>query len=155
MPAKISVDFSGALAGLMMISPRVEAEVLDALDEAAANVANTAKLGHPVLPTGLRDSWEPAVVDPYREINDVEPYGGTYRFLSRTGVTRNSILPVRAANNGGTLQSKVVSGVQHSTDLEFGTVDRRAFPFMRPALEQWRSWIQNRLLQAVQRGLGN
>lgn len=153
MPAEISADFSGVIRNLLLVSPKVEARVLEALDEAAENVSNSAKLGHPVLPDGLKDSFDPSVTDPYRELNGVEPYGGTYRFLSRTGVTRNSIVPVRAANNSGVLSSQVVSGVAQSNDLEFGTPDRRAFPFMRPALEQWRPWIQNRVEQAVSAGL--
>jgi hypothetical protein len=154
MPSDISVDFSGVLSRFIYIGSAVEREVLNALDEAAGHVADAAKLGHPVLPEELRGSMSPSVVDPYREINTGgTSFDGTYRFLSRTGITRNSIIPQRATNNGGVLSSKVVSGVQQSNDLEFGTVDRRAFPFMRPALEYMRPWIQDRLELAVQRGL--
>lgn len=155
MPVEISVEVSGVLQNLSTITPAIERELLKALDEAAAVVANSAKADHPVLPEDLRNNYSPNVVDSFRAVNwaGTGEFAGTYRFLSRTGVARNSIMPESAKKTAGRLESRVSSGVDYSNDLEFGTVDRRAFPFMRPALEVNRAWIQSRMEFAVRTGL--
>lgn len=68
---------------------------------------------------------------------------------SDTGRLVNS---VTAYLNGTALESFVVAGrgiVKYAAMLEFGTSKMAARPFMFPALEKSKGWIQERLAKAV------
>lgn len=161
MPANITVRLRGVEDALAGFSRRLELNILDALDECAALVANDAKLGHPkVLPAStagtayagvVRSQGRMAAEDAWRVINP----DGTMRYLSRTGNLTISILPERAQRISNGYQAKVVSGMEYSDHVEFGSVRTRPFPFMRPALEKNREEFLRRLTAAVERGIGS
>ncbi len=72
---------------------------------------------------------------------------------SDTGRLVNSI---QAYNNPGGSEAFVVAGrgtVLYAALLEFGTSRMAARPFMVPALEKSRAWINDRLRTAFQRGI--
>jgi HK97 gp10 family phage protein len=160
---EIGVSFGGLLSSLASFGKRVDDEVLRALDEGAALVANDAKAGHPKIgdistrglsyagmgASGARAFARTAAEDAYRVAN----VDGSLRWLTRTDVTRNSIIPIRAKKTDKGLEAHVVSGQAHSTDLEYGTVTRRPFPFMRPALAKNQTEIRRRVEAAVRRGI--
>lgn len=138
MAADITIR-SNVLQKLGKYELRAEAGLLDALDVIAAEVQEHAREGHPKL--APKNYGEPAdVLDRLRERTGLasREFKGMLRFLTRTGVTRNSIQKKKAVKEGSGLTrrlvSKVFSAQKHANDLEFGSVGRRAFPFMRPAL---------------------
>lgn len=145
MGAEVRVEITGVLASLKSFSARVDEEVLDALDECAALVANHAKTNHPKAPD--------AIVGEHADAFRMQNLDGSYRFLTRTGNLRNSILPRRAVKEGRGFIARVVSGMEYSDKIEFGSVENRPFPFMRPAIETNRDEILRRVRLAVRRGI--
>ena len=152
MAAELHAQVTGVLSKLSTFGRRVDAEVLNALDQVAALIANDAKQGHPRPPAHLLEEYSPSKVD-YLRVGNTGEFSSTYRFLTRTGVTRNSILPIKAKKVISGFEAKVVSGQAHSNDLEFGTGITRAFPFMRPALAINRPELIRRVSLAVKRGV--
>lgn len=159
MPLNVGVKFdvSGLSKGTFMA--KVEANILDALDKAAALVANSAKENHTkyayqstvgVGYAGVnRAQAEQALLDRIRTPNP----DGTLRFLTRTGNLVNSIVPIAAARTGGGFSAKVVSGMEYADKVEYGDVTSRPFPYMRPALEENREEIMRLLSEAVAGGV--
>lgn len=141
---RVSIRSNTATAKLTSYEAKAEANMLDALDVLVAEVQEHARAGHPKLGelekhlgrwSGGKD-----FVDGFRERTGLASgeYNGMLRWLTHTGVTRNSIQKTRAKASGAgfkrTLSAQVFSAQAHSIDLEFGTASKRAFPFMRPAL---------------------
>lgn len=151
MAVSITVDIQGAQQGLSKLRARLDKEVLGALDEAAALVSNDAKADHPKV----ADNIQGAAADDRRALNPsgAGAYAGTYRFLTRTGVLRNSIQVVPARQTAQGYEAHVVSGVEYSNKVEFGSVSTRPFPFLRAAIETQRGATLERVRAAVQRGI--
>lgn len=151
MAVDIRVNVTGALNRLSIINQRVQARVLDALDEGAALVANHAKQGHPKV----HDDLQGTAARGFRVVTGPEAgdFSGWYRFLTRTGVLRNSIQQRKAKKIGQDFQAEVFSGVEYADRIEFGSVRHQAYPFLRPALESQRGGILQRVQAAVRRGV--
>ena len=147
MAIDIEVDISGAVSALQAIFGRIQDRVIDALDESAALVQNSAKEGHPKV----EDSIRGAAAAPFRETTPAGAgdFSGMYRFLTRTGVLRNSITIDPAKKTDGGYSSGVFSAVQYADFIEYS-----GYPFMRPALEVNRGNIQRRIAAAVRSGTG-
>ena len=149
MAAEARVDVSKALGALRAFGVRADTAVLDALDEVARVVANHAKTGHPKATQGGGNK------DGERELTGPEAgeYAGDYRFLTDTGVLRNSIKIERAQRVGTVMRAKVFSAVEYANKVEFGDVTSRPFPFMRPALEAAAPEGRKLIAEAIRRAM--
>ena len=129
MSIDIRVDARKVLAFFDKFGKDVDKAILDSLDISAAEMQEHARQGHPKAAAGaLPDAQRVRTVDGSGE------YNGQYRFLTQTGILRNSIKIRKAARVGTVMQAGIFTAVEYGTDVEFGTVTKRAFPFMRPAL---------------------
>jgi HK97 gp10 family phage protein len=153
----MGADITFRLPNFNTIGGNIESLVLNALDECAGLVANAAKLGHPkVLAVSTAGTYRHMarsnVMTAADDLMRIANKDGSLRFLTRTKNLVNSILPKRAKKTSRGLESKVVSGMEYSTTVEFGTARTRPFPFMRPALYENRENILRRIRAAVNKG---
>jgi len=70
---------------------------------------------------------------------------GTLRFKVRTSNLRDNIQEREVKIEDDEIILQVVAGVEYANDIEFGGPGRRAFPFMRPALEAKKPEIVQKL----------
>jgi len=116
--------------------------IIDAIDVTIGEVQAHIRDGHPKVnkltlkrTRGDRDSLDTYRV---RTGGEVGEFRGMMRWLTHTGVSRNSVFLVQAKVSGTgftrSISGKVYSAQKHMNDLEFGTAGRRAFPAFRPAL---------------------
>mgnify|MGYP001571226136 CR=1 FL=1 len=147
---QVVVDASSALRGLDRFSNRMEVEIKDAVDRTAAFVVNHAKGGHPKATAGGGNK------DDERERTGPEggDYAGGLRFLTRLGNLRNSYKQRAAKKIESGVRADVFSAIEYSEEIEFGTVTRRAFPTLRPALEAARPEGKANVERALKRALG-
>lgn len=146
MAVDIKVDISGAVSALSILFNRVQARVIDALDEGAALVLNSAREGHPKV----HDSIQGFAALPFRQFTPAGAgmWAGQYRFLTRTGNLRNSIKIEGAKQTPDGFSSAVFSAIEYADRIE------ETFPFVRPALETNRREITRRVGAAVRGGVG-
>ena len=145
MAVNVTVKTKDVIVKLDKYSKLAEEELLDALDQIAGLVQEHARAGHPKVSNAMvklasRAMSQGEILDPLRETTSGEgvgEFGGQYRFLTHTGVTRNSIQKTKSKVSGSgfsrTLSATVFSAQQHADRIEFGSTRSRAFPFMRPA----------------------
>src|SRR3990167_9980738 len=145
MAVNVTVKTKDVIVKLDKYSKLAEEELLDALDQIAGLVQEHARAGHPKVSNAMvklasRAMNQGEILDPLRGTTSgdgVGEFGGQYRFLTHTGVTRNSIQKTKAKADGAgfsrRLSSTVFSAQLHANKLEFGSASSRAFPFMRPA----------------------
>ena len=146
MAVEITIDARGALDKLAGVLPRVERAIVQGLDEGAALVQNHAKEGHPKVGDGLQG----AAAARYRvATKQAGRYTGMLRFLTRTGVLRNSIFIQRARKVSNGWRAAVYSGVRYADRIEYGSVRNPPYPFLRPALESQRKAIAARLAARI------
>lgn len=122
-----------------------EPRMIEAMDIAIAEVQEHIRAGHPkvskdTMRLANRAMSQGEILDNFRERTGLasKEFSGMLRWLTHTGVTRNSVQieqahVVRSGFSRGVI-AKVFSAQKHINDLEFGTATRRAFPAFRPAL---------------------
>lgn len=147
-------------ASLLNWNHKIHGVIKGALDDVAANVQRLARAGHPLPPKVVgvkkasvvfRGKWER---DSLRDFTgSAGMFTGMMRYLTVTGATTLSIHIDKAKRSGRGYVAEVFSGLPHSVDLEFGTANRRAFPFMRPAAIQSDKPGKEHVRKAIARAL--
>ena len=128
------------LAGDAFLVPRIKVVV----DDGANMVANHAKADHYFVGTAAGASARARE----HELDFRNP-DGSLRFKVRTANLQNSIQPRPAVYKAGAVSAEVRVGMKYARAVEEGAPGRRAFPFMRPAIEASRGKIRIRLKQAL------
>ena len=150
----IRVDARTAISALTILQGRVEPAVKDAIEKGAALVQAHARDNHPKISDKTLNLVRKMGRDRVSILRtrtgfEAGRFAGNFRFLTRTGVLRNSIKIARAKRIRTGFQAEVFSIVKYANKIEFGTTKTRAFPFLRPALEANRRKIQDLVVKAV------
>lgn len=86
------------------------------------------------------------------ELKFVNP-DGTPRFKVRTNNLLNSIQARVKVSIFGVITGRILAGMEYAKDVEFGGPGRRAFPYLRPALEakrrKFNAVVKNNLKRAL------
>ena len=158
MPEPVSISFDdneikAAISKLNAIGGNSILTMARAMDDAAEIVVSHMKAEHFFIGTG-KGSGKKAEENVFTFKNP----DGTPRFKVRTANLLNSIQSRGSKISGTRAFVEVRIGEKYAVDVEEGGPGRRAFPFVRPAVEQNKGQIMKRakalFLDAVKRATG-
>ena len=132
------------LAGDVFLVPVLKA----AVDDGANMIANSAKERHFFIGTGAGAAAK--ALD--HELDFKNP-DGSLRFKVRTANLLNSIQATPAVASMGSVKAAIKVGMRYARAIEEGAPGRRAFPYMRPAVEANRFKIRERMRQMLSKML--
>lgn len=120
------------------------------VDWTTAEIAKHARSQHYFIGTG-KGSSKIAEANVFTFTNP----DGTPRFKIRTRNLIGSIQEVIARIVNKTVKGVVKAGMKYAKDVEFGKGKRRAFPFLRPAMESMRKPALERMKEDVSNFIKN
>jgi hypothetical protein len=124
-------EYRRLMAGFARLGGDIKEVLRGAVERGAAMVEQRAKERHFFLGTG-RATAEEEKSSAYVFVNP----DGTPRFRVRTAALVNSIQIRDRQDKGDVVSASVAASQEYAADVENGGAGRRAFPFMRPALEE-------------------